>query len=297
MAITNFDNVELLLPMTGANNGTTFTDYSLRQRTVTRTGAVTSTAQSKFSAYGSSGYFDGTSDYLVPGTAVVPVSGDMTIAAWIRVPSIDATIQRTVAGQKTAAQNNTGRINFAVDSQAQNGKLLFFIGAGTSLALRSTSSVSTNEWVHVAASRASNIFRVFINGVLEGTSSEFTTSIENAETRIGMYNDGTNNSFLGYMQDLIIANNAIWTTTFTPPARMTQRTLTRTNTGTDSHEYDRAVLLDWNAPGYTAVGAVAPDESGSFQATNLIDIEYCVTFIKSGYTPICRGPFSVDEDV
>ena len=78
---------------------------------------------------------------------------------------------------------------------------------------------------------------------------------------------------------------------------MTQRTLTRTNTGIDSHEYDRAVLFDFN--GAAHVGrhtTVIPDASGDFAAADLIDLEYGVAFVKADYDPICRGPYAVDAD-
>ena len=40
MAITDFDKCVLLLPMKGANNGTTFTNYAPKQAAVTVTGNI-----------------------------------------------------------------------------------------------------------------------------------------------------------------------------------------------------------------------------------------------------------------
>jgi len=49
MAFEHYDKCSLLLPMDGANNGTTFTDWSPSPKTVTRNGnAKTVTAQSKY---------------------------------------------------------------------------------------------------------------------------------------------------------------------------------------------------------------------------------------------------------
>ena len=53
----------LLLPFTGANNSTTFTDASPNPKTITPYGNTKiSTAQSKWGS--GSGYFDGSGDYL-----------------------------------------------------------------------------------------------------------------------------------------------------------------------------------------------------------------------------------------
>ena len=73
----------LLLNFDGANNSTTFTDSSSYNHTGTAYGnAKISITQSKFG--GSSGYFDGTGDYVqFPYNSIFDLSsGDWTLEAW-----------------------------------------------------------------------------------------------------------------------------------------------------------------------------------------------------------------------
>ena len=93
---SNSSLIVLAIPMDGANNDTTFTDKSATikgsgsAKTITRYGDTkTSTAQSKY--YGSSGYFDGTGDYLQVANNVDLQfgTGDFTIEGWFYVFSKD----------------------------------------------------------------------------------------------------------------------------------------------------------------------------------------------------------------
>jgi hypothetical protein len=77
-------NVVLHLPMTGANNSTTFTDVQPTPKTITRNGDTKiSTAQSKWGQ--GSGYFDGTGDYLTLANHAdfALGAGNFTIEFWI----------------------------------------------------------------------------------------------------------------------------------------------------------------------------------------------------------------------
>jgi hypothetical protein len=295
MPITNFDKVDLLLPMTGVNNGTVFTDYSLRQRTVTRTGAVTSTAQSKFSAYGSSGYFSGSNTFLtISADSIFTANQDFTIDGWIYPTNI--TMPDSWRGIFVKREGSSGN-NYAVQITNSSVRLEWFENAGATYRIaNSPSTLVANQWQHFAICRYGNQILPFLNGVL---GTEQTTSVvdqnANVPTRIG-WGTSSNRFFIGHMQDIsFVAGEAKYTSNFTPPARMAQRTLTRANTGTDSHEYDRAVLFDWNTSAYPLKTAT-PDTNGNFVASNLIDLEYGVAFIKDGCSPVCRGPYSVDGD-
>jgi len=295
MPITNFDKVELLLPMTGANNGTVFTDYSLRQRLVTRTGAVTSTAHSAFAAYGSSGFFDGTDDRLdiAASTGIDLSGGDFCIEFWAR-PQTNFT-SRCFADKATTGADR----DFFIGSGA-GGALLYTDGSGS--ARLDLGAPSINTWAHYAFYRISNVLYGAINGeIVDDYTGALTFSGPNSVMSIGARRAaaGPDRYYHGNIQDFCITKGAAVypASNFTPPPRMTQRTLTRTNTGVDSHEYDRAVLFDFN--GGAHVGrhtTVIPDSEGDFEATGLIDLEYGVAFLKDGCGPICRGPFEVDPD-
>jgi hypothetical protein len=303
MPITNFDKVELLLPMTGANNGTTFTDYSMRQRAVTRTGAVTSTAQSKFTAYGSSGEFIGAEFLTISHVTefMFPPGTDFTIGGYFYFNTVSANRQLLSKWTGTASANNW------LFQWVQSTKVLTFHFRATNAStyigtVQQSWSPSAGVWYYIEVSRAGTTYYLSVDGTMLGSVTEAnginqatTSPVEVGRTAAASVNNDM------YAQDVfIVTGEALHTANFTPPDRMTQRTLTRANTGTDSHEYDRAVLFDWNgsqnAVGHTGGGFVAPDSDGDFVATDLIDLEYGVAFIKDGCGPICRGPVEVDPD-
>jgi len=304
MPIRNFDKVELLLPMTGANNGTTFTDASLRQRTVTRTGAVTSTAQSKFAAYGSSGYFVGASDHQLSVADAAGLrfgSSDWLIELYVRFASLPASgasaplvAKFNTSGDKrqyfTSLQNDGGTYNLRTATYPSGTA----VGA---VAMADSVSVSINTWYHMRFSRVGSQFRQFLDGV--GGATHTPTNIFDSDQPVTVGYSGVSSTwkFDGFMQDLAIYKGHGNLANFTPPSRRTDRTLTRANTGVDSHEYDRAVLFDFN--GGAHVGrhtTVIPDNDGNFEATDLIDLEYGVAFIRDECSPVCRGPVEVDAD-
>jgi len=299
MPITNFDKVELLLPMTGANNGTTFTDFSLRKRVVTRSGSVvTSTAESKFTEYGSSGFIPGGSGVGLRPGFTLPLTGDFICQCWAKIAGSAEQHPAFATGDGGATD---GRYVMGIGGSAAGadvGKIRFFVG-GSGGFHRYAGAADTGGWRHYKWSRASGVNRMYIDGV---RVDEFSNSwaFQNRNLDIGNYATFASNSFNGYLQDVMVSYDSDNGDNFTPPDRMTQRTLTRANPGTDSHEYDRAVLFDWNGSqntlGHTGGGFVVPDSEGDFVADDLIDLEYGVAFIKDDCGPICRGPFEVDPD-
>jgi hypothetical protein len=302
MPIANFDKVELLLPMTGANNGTVFTDYSFRKRTVTRVGdAKTVTAQSKFSEYGSSAYFDGTGDNLstASNAGLQFGSGPFTIGFWARLDGNQKDFAGMLSHRTSSSIQNQWSFLFGNTSFSIPTSFAFEISFnGTSAgntATRNDLTIGNAVWRYFSACRDGNTVYLGLDGdVTEHTVATTALHASTAPLLIGRL--GNYNEFKGWMQDLIILKgSALFTANFTPPARMTQRTLTRANTGTDSHEFDRAVLFDWHGEGGQGK-AVTPNEDGNFEATDLIDLEYGVAFIRDGCNPICRGPYNVDGD-
>jgi hypothetical protein len=289
MSIKHFDKVELLLPMTGANNGTVFTDYSARKRVVTVSGnAKTSTAHS-ITGYASSGYFDGTGDFLtVPMSGMEIGTSDFTIEYWVRWDALKAATHFDFRGGGT--QTSPRPAVYILNGETI---LRYFVNGADRIVSGSNLAVTT--WQHIAICRVSGTTRMFIGGVQVGNSWSDSTNYTSGTTGFVAKNDITGYDYNGYMCDFSVSLEGKYASDFTPPPRMTQRELTRTNTGTDSHEFDRAVLFDWAGSAY-ALRTVTPNASGDFTATNLIDLDYGVALIKEGCDPVCRGPVAVDED-
>jgi hypothetical protein len=290
VTIKHFDKLELLLPMTGTNNGTVFNDFSQRRRAITRTGVVTSTARSKFTAYGSSGLFNGSTNFLsiANGAGFQFGTGDFTIGAYFYATSFAS--NPNIYSQRSGVTGSgvTFRLN-------TSGNLQVFNGEGLNL-LTGSAAATLDTWHHGEVCRVSGQYYLFLDGVLNGTVANSADVGGTATVNIGRSLINTE-YFPGNMQDLYVYKGVgLHSATFTPPTRLTQRALTRTNSGTDSAAYDRAILHDFNAGAGSISRAVTPGSDGNFTATDLINLEYGVSFIKGGCDPICRGPVTVDPD-
>ena len=212
MAFEHYDKCSLLLPMDGANNGTTFTDWSPNPKTITRNGdAKTVTAQSKY--YGSSGYFDGSGDYLTTpyDAGFVPGSGDFTVSAYIYPDNV--TSLRAVVGTYYYSNPNTygwllyvgsdGKLNLVLRDSANNATTITSTG----------SALSINTWAHVGFVKRGAAYHLFTDGTFVGNATPTNTlsfhSSANLFFGICYNNVTTTRDFSGFIQDI-----------FTPPTRL-----------------------------------------------------------------------------
>lgn len=213
MSFTDYEKSVLILPMDGANNGTTFTDWSPNPKTVTRNGdAKTVTAQSKY--YGSSGYFDGTGDYLsiANHTDFAFGTGDFTIAFWVYPISgqpheFPALLGKQVdaAGQYIVYMSK----NTSVCSLKTNGTTAWAIGA-----------LGMNAWNYLYFGVASGRLYGGVNGSVTDIGA-FTYNMTNSGALTVSGRTDGNHFFLGYLQDLLIIKGAaLWTSDFEPPERL-----------------------------------------------------------------------------
>ena len=233
----------LAIPMDGANNGTTFTDESANIRgsgsakAITRFGNTkTLTAQSKF--YGSSGFFDGTGDYLrVPASSDFTYgTGDFTFEAWI-YPTISA--DQLIYAQ-TSSGNNFINISLAPTTNYLSAQINSS-GAGNNVV--TTIPVTLNAWNHIAVTRQSAVVNLFINGILGGSGTRnIDLSLASIQPTIGTYSHTSALNFNGYIQDFRIYKGlAKYTANFTPPV-FNNGTLT--NGPTYSSANGGAIVLD-----------------------------------------------------
>lgn len=220
MADPYYANVSLLLPMNGANNGTVFTDYSATPKTITRYGdAKTVTAQSQY--YGSSGYFDGSGDYLAtPNSADFNFgTGDFTIEFWLRTPIAWSSqpSSSTIVGQKLNDASN-GWVIYRDGNQPS--KINARIGGTNNLF--TTSTPTPNTWEHWRVVRSSTSLKWYKNGVLDASGTNSTNVSEaSASLKIGMADTWANSYLNTYLQDLRITKAvARATEDFTPPANL-----------------------------------------------------------------------------
>ncbi len=206
----HYGNVSLLLHCNGTDNSTTFIDSSRTTKTVSSVnGAKISNAQSKFG--GSSGYFDGSNDYLTAPASSDFVFGmdDFTIEAWIYLPANPTGLYAAIIDIRNTGAG-AGSVLFMLDSS----RTLGYYGAST---VRTSQTVPLNQWTHVALSRQGGTSRLFIDGVVGASVSDTDNKSSLAIPHIGSVHDKANPAFYGYINDLRVTKGiARYTTNFTP---------------------------------------------------------------------------------
>lgn len=199
-----FAQVALLLHMDGANNSTNFIDSSSNSHTVTAFGdAKITTAQSKFG--GASGAFDNSGDYLEVDAAIgFGSSQDFTVECWARFGSID--------DYQPLAMQAGGWIFYT------SGNTLYWGKPTVSNDLFYEWNQSVGVWYHLAACRAGETLRLFIDGQ-EVASAENTDSYAGGSSivTVGKY-IGVNEYYDENIDDLRITLAARYTANFTPPS-------------------------------------------------------------------------------
>ena len=241
-----FSDVTLLTKFEGTDGGTTFTDSSSNNCTLTGNNSTTSTTESKFGT--SSGYFGGsTSAYVYVSSADSGVSdfgtGDFTVEMFV---------YRTSTFADMYFDNRQGinsGAHLIISTPQTPANILRINIAGTTYS--TTATIPSNQWSHIAVTRENGTVKGFIDGVLGVTGTNNTTSIT----------DGTNNTkppiiggtgyawggaagtnHDGYIDELRITKGvARYTANFTPPTASYGQTVingNKKNTGVWSMDAD-----------------------------------------------------------
>lgn len=195
----------------GPNNGLRI--YDERHNVVTLFGnAKLTTAQSKFG--GSSLALDGNSDYVrIPSSAALAFgTGDFTVEAQIR----------TAVGGKVILDRYSGPGDATTYQLFINSSgLLEWYGGAVALTA-TTGDVRGTDWKHVAVSRESGTLRMFVDGVLVGSTSD-SRNYSNTTTplAIGAPSHIRNAAydFDGHIDEVRVTKGiARYTDDFTPPS-------------------------------------------------------------------------------
>jgi len=212
-------NVSLLLHGNADGSGNIL-DSSPSPKTVSKFGNTASATPPSYpnsnSLFGNAIAFDGTGDYLTsPSNSALHVLGsDFTLELWVRL---------------AASQNNFGLLSTYSDVGSNTvgyiirftpTALRFFAGkGGIDFSLRDATYVfATNQWYHIAITSRSNTGRVFIDGIQQGGTIDFSGTVNSAETlQIGRTHTATDD-LNGFIDDLRITKGvARYTANFTPP--------------------------------------------------------------------------------
>jgi hypothetical protein len=206
---------QLLLPMTGANNSTVFTDLSKYNRTV----QVFGNTKILTDLGDPAGFFDGDGDYLDIDIPVIG-TGDFTIEMFINPSNITYNSDRCLA---FIGDFSTFSFN---GSLRQGGVKVYFmgdavIGFGPVTGFGS-GGMTANTWYHVALCKAGNTARIFLNGALDTTVVNTNTSETNSwnSGRIRIGGEGGIRFYIGHMKWFRLTYAARYTAPFTPPASL-----------------------------------------------------------------------------
>lgn len=219
-------SVSLLLHGDGVDGSTTIIDSSPVPKTVTALGNTRiSTAIADPFGNSSSGViaFDGTGDQCRVETA--PISSyfgadPFTIEFWAYRLGNGFGGGASVLFDAILGSNSVAASVVGVYVRRSDRKISFFDGATL---FETTAAINNNHWHHIAVTRdAGNNIKVFIDGVVgaTGTSSRNISGASllyvGADNTSATVNTG-NYFFWGYIDEVRIRKDAVYTANFTPP--------------------------------------------------------------------------------
>lgn len=294
-----YDNLQLLLPMKGANNGTVFTDYSKYRRQIYRAGTtlpVTTTANKAFTNYDSSGYFpynsSGTSARLcINGLSVG--TQPFTWSGWM-APNDSSRSQylfdTRYANEAMSAVSNSASGGFSIEYSGDNYGLRFGYGTGPTYIEYNAGGVDPwypgrpdspviPSWAHFEVSRdASNVVRVFTNGKLRVSGTDITNNFAYTSATIGGAPVTSQRGDYWMTDVAFYVGVALHTADFTPAVRRkTGYALSGTvldDTGTGAPR----IISAHSRLAPSAASITTSDANGTYSFADLVDDDHFVVF-------------------
>jgi hypothetical protein len=213
----DFSSVSLLLPFTGENNSTVFTDFSSNNLTVTRHGDTKiSSSESKFG--GTSGAFDGTGDYLsLAPSSLFNFANNTPFTVELFVYS---------SGNQTAniiSQRDASIVcpfELAISNTGTNGIISWHIGNsalnGWQTVSGITAGMSDLAWHHIALVGDGTDIKIYVNGTSVFTTTQPAWAAGTNPLFIGRGAGSPN--FNGYIDEVRVTKGvARYIANFTPP--------------------------------------------------------------------------------
>jgi len=213
-----YPSCSLLMHFSGSNNSTTFIDNSPNNLTVTsNNGAKITSSISKFG--GTSGFFDGTNDYLsIASNSVFDLTGNYTIEFWAYSSNFGAGGYLHRGFYSTTSQTWAG-LSFSIRGIGAI-RFYFYATNNTNEQYVDVSAPSSNTWHHFAMVKSGTTGTVYIDGTLAGTVNSLNTPAVSSQTlRIGVWDySASSEYFNGYIDEIRITKGiARYTGNFTVP--------------------------------------------------------------------------------
>ncbi len=220
--VSNSRYTTLLATATGTSDNNNITDSSTNNHSITVNGDAHAGAFSPYRSGGYSTYFDGNRDYIITpsDTDFAFGTGDFTIEHWFNCGNQIDDYPRSFAIGPTY---NTGSVGGNIDDTDNPNKYAFYARdlVHPGRVLLSTSDINDNAWHHVAITRQSGDFYLYIDGVLEDTNSSYSGSVGTAAQLLaigGVATEISGEDYVGYISDFrVVKGTAIYDGNFTPP--------------------------------------------------------------------------------
>jgi len=233
-------------------------------------------------AYGGSGYFNGTTDYITYNQTFALGTNDFTLEFWMYVPVNPVyPTNYWLWGWRNNTDNCPGMYLNAVSG---GGNTLWF--TGNLGFISNPSSIPTNSWNHIAIVRSglgTNNLKMYVNGVQVAQSSTTQSFTYTGTQPVGANPSGNGGLYPAnvYFSNFRIVNGtAVYTGTFTPPTLAPLTTAgstsaasypSTTNVNTTFASSSTGLLLNFaNAAIYDATGQNNLVTVGSAQISTAI---------------------------
>lgn len=156
--------------------------------------------------------FDRIDDYvIIPDNNSLDFTSNFSIEAWINPTSFNANVwENTIVGKDSDENSGSGYVLRC----GNNGILNFNLGtnAGWKEVSSSANAVTLNIWQHVAATYDGATLKIYVNGVLVGSSSNTNIAKTNSmNLNIGAGYNGGARKFKGKIDDV-----RLWSTVLSP---------------------------------------------------------------------------------
>jgi hypothetical protein len=218
----NFNQVSLLLNGDGTDGGqnNTYTDSSSSGHTITPAGTIEQGSVSPFGDNWANYFGAGEKIYTGQSSGLAFGTGDFTIETWVYRQADIKSYSRIWHFGPYWNNNDAIALNF--DDGAFPNKIAFgCYRLSTGRLLVSTTSVVSGQWYHVAVTRESGTFKLWIDGVLEDTDTTAGATEASSTNLIcvaSTYNRDVEEDFNGFISNLrVVKGTAVYTAAFTPP--------------------------------------------------------------------------------
>lgn len=185
-------------------SGTSAADSTLNLNDGTYTGGVTLNAAGPYSGSGAvAAQFDGNDDYVsIPDDATLKPTSALSITGWVRGNNWNTGSFVNIILRKGEGNPNNYQLAIA------DGQVALYLDENDNQGTRSSTTLNTDQWYHVAATWDGTQVKIYVDGTLETTQSR--TGTISTDTRL-VYLGGRNGTdlFDGRLDDVRLYNRAL----------------------------------------------------------------------------------------